>query len=150
MRYDNCSLVSLGSTGVNFQCMMLQDGLDETFGLQVGQCSACQGGPDLQSFTDDCRGDEFVAGHFLLQLVVRGLVKQSQIIQLVSHFSLRPFLKTKVEVAIVNHKMLLFFKQRLQCSSNLTVLQLLSTNWKKPSGHTLRATAQDKNARFVE
>jgi hypothetical protein len=46
----------------------------------------------LQPFTDDGGCDELVCWNFLQQLVVRGLVEEDQVIQLVAGLSLGPLL----------------------------------------------------------
>lgn len=81
------SLISLGSACIDFQCVMLQNRLYQALALELVQRSASQRSPDLQPLTDDSWSNEFIAGNFLTELVIRDLVKESQIVQLVPHFS---------------------------------------------------------------
>lgn len=72
---------------------MLGDQLDETLLLQLDERLAGERATDLQTFGDDGRGDQLVAGDFLQKLVIGSLIKENQVVQLVSDLSLRPLLQ---------------------------------------------------------
>lgn len=63
-----------------------------TFGEQLLEGIPGQRATDLQPLRHNGRGDEFVVGNFLVQLVVGGLVEEDQVVELVPHFSLGPLL----------------------------------------------------------
>ena len=67
-----------------------------TFGNKLLESSASQRSADLQSLGDDRRSDQLVAGHFLHELVVGGLVEQDQVVQFITCLSLRPFLHKEI------------------------------------------------------
>jgi len=63
-----------------------------TFAEQLLEGCPGQGASNLQPLRDNCRRDELVVGHFFAQFVIGGLVKQDEVVQLVSHFPLGPLL----------------------------------------------------------
>lgn len=71
---------------------MLDNLLDEPLLEQLLEGLAGEGAAHLEPLRDHRRGDEFVAGNLLEQLVVRSLVEQHQVVQLVADFSLGPLL----------------------------------------------------------
>ena len=87
------SLITLGGTSVYFLCMMPQYQLDQSLPFHLVEGFPCQRGPDLQPLAQHCGCDELVAGNLLVHLVVGGLVKQSQVVQLVANFPLGPLLQ---------------------------------------------------------
>lgn len=74
-----------------------------TFLKQLVECLAGQGAAHLKPLRDHRGCDELVAGHLLQELVVRGLVEQHQVVQLVTHFSLGPLLQ-RAEHKCQNHQ----------------------------------------------
>lgn len=63
-----------------------------TFVKQLLQGSPGQRAPDLQPLRDHSGCDELVVGNFFVQLVIGGLVKEDQVVQLVPHLSFGPLL----------------------------------------------------------
>ena len=72
--------------------MVLRHFFDEALGLKLLQSSTGQGAADLQPFRHNRGSDKPVAGNFLIQLVIGGFVKENQVVQLISDFSLGPLL----------------------------------------------------------
>ena len=66
--------------------------LRPTFSLQFFQCSSRQRAADFQSLGDDGRRDQLVTRHLFVQFIIRQLVKQHQVVELVAHFPLGPLL----------------------------------------------------------
>jgi len=65
-----------------------------TFSLQFLKGVPREWTTNLQPLRDDRRGDELVAGYLLVQLVVRSLVEQYQIVEFIANFALGPLLLT--------------------------------------------------------
>lgn len=65
-----------------------------TFLLELLERCPGERAADLEPLADDRGRDQLVTRHLLQQLVIRRLVEQNQVVQLVTHFSLRPLLQT--------------------------------------------------------
>merc|ERR550519_816015 len=87
------SLVINGDhAGVDHLRAVLDNLLDETFLCQLDESPPGQRSSDLEPFTDDGRSDELVGGDLFVQFVVRGLVEEDEIVELVPCFSFGPLL----------------------------------------------------------
>ena len=60
---------------------------------QLNQCSVGKGDTDLESLRHHRGSDEFVVGYFLVEFVIRNLVKESDVVQLIPNFSFGPLLQ---------------------------------------------------------
>lgn len=63
--------------------------------MELPQSLLGQGSTDLESLRDDGGCDQLVARHLLVQLVICWLIKQDQVVQLVTDFSFGPLLLTE-------------------------------------------------------
>lgn len=59
---------------------------------QLDERTASQRSADLQTLGHNRRGDQLVLRHLLVQLLVRGLIEQHLVVQLVADLSLGPLL----------------------------------------------------------
>jgi len=64
-----------------------------TLSMQLLQGSFGQTATDLQSLRHNWGGDEFVAGHLLVQFIVGRLVEEYQVVKLIPDLSLGPLLQ---------------------------------------------------------
>ena len=67
-----------------------------TFPMQFSEGDLGQGSSDFHPFRHYWGGDQFVCGHFLLEFVIRGLVKQDQVVKFVPDLSLGPLLQGQI------------------------------------------------------
>lgn len=74
-----------------------------TFSIKFLKSFSGQRSSDLQSFRHHWRCDQFIVGNFFVQFIICGFVKQYQVIQLVTDFSLRPLLQQKQEWTILSN-----------------------------------------------
>lgn len=56
------------------------------------QTALGQGASDLQTFGHDRGGDQLVGGHFLVELLVGGLIEEDLVVELIANLSLGPLL----------------------------------------------------------
>lgn len=63
-----------------------------TLFAQLNQSTLGQRATDLQTLRHDRGGDQLVGGHFLVQFLVRGLIEENLVVQLVPDFAFGPLL----------------------------------------------------------
>ena len=85
-------IVSLRGAGVDDLGMVLHDQLDQPLLAELTQASLGQRSTNLQPFRHNRWGDQLVGRDLLVQFVVRGLVEQDLVVELVADLSLRPLL----------------------------------------------------------
>ena len=85
--------VPLGRPSVDDLCVVLQDQSNQPLRLKVLESPPGQRRSDLEPLGHHGGRDELVAGHLLAEFVVGGLVEQGEVVQFVTHFPLRPFLR---------------------------------------------------------
>ena len=69
-------------------CTPTQTNTQLTLGVKFPKCLLSERPSDLQALRHYGGGDELVVGHFLQHLVIGCLVKQDQVVQLVTDFPL--------------------------------------------------------------
>lgn len=86
--FDDLGVVGFRGSRVDQLRVMRDHRLDEALLQQLVDRSLGQRTANLQTLAQDGRCDEFVARHFLRQLIVGGLIEQHQVVELVTNFAL--------------------------------------------------------------
>lgn len=92
---------------------MVGNQLDESLSVQVTQRTLGQGPSDLQTLGHNGGGNQLAGRHFLQQFLVRRLVEQHLVVQLIANLSLGPLLL--LGLATTSSLLLLLCLLRLLC-----------------------------------
>lgn len=115
--HSSC-IFRLGCPCVDDLAVVLDNLFDESLLEQFLKCLAGKRASHLESLRDNRGCDQLVAGHLFEKLVVRGLVEEHQVVQLVTHFSLGPLLL----LGLASGGSLLLLGSPLRVSLFLTIL----------------------------